>query len=133
MNRNHCSIIVDMAYNEKSKENLKSFEPGESGNPSGRKKGSLNLKTILNKFLEIDSGEKHPETGESMNVYEQSVLAQIKKMKKGDLNSFKEIVDRKEGRAIQTSLIAGGGDEFEGLTIEEKKKKLDELLKKANE
>lgn len=122
-----------MAYNPKSKENLQKFKKGVITNPKGRIKGSLNLKTILNKFLEIDSGEKHPETGESMNVYELSILKQIGKMKEGDLNSFKEIVDRKEGRAIQTSLIAGGGDEFEGLTIEEKQKKLDELLNKTNE
>lgn len=36
-------------------DNLKPWQPGQSGNPSGRPKGSKNLKTIIRRVLEDES------------------------------------------------------------------------------
>ena len=48
-----------MAKSEKSIENLKpAWKKGESGNPNGRPKGSLNRSTIAKKWLEVFSQEE---------------------------------------------------------------------------
>jgi hypothetical protein len=40
--------------NKKSHSNLKPWQPGQSGNPAGRKVGSRNVSTIIRELLEED-------------------------------------------------------------------------------
>ena len=44
-------------------DNLNRFKKGESGNPSGRPKGSLNRKTIAREYLAFLQEEVNPLTG----------------------------------------------------------------------
>lgn len=79
-------------------ENLTPFQPGESGNPSGRPRGAKNLSTILKELLEtdveIDGGEKHP--------YKNAIVTKLlQKAAKGDIKAIQEIFDRTEGKAKQ--------------------------------
>lgn len=101
-----------MVYNEKTKkmaneENLKKFKKGESGNPNGRPVGSLNSKTILQKYLNLITKAENPITNEmeSLTVAEQIHLKQVAKAIEGDLYSYKEIIDRLEGKTINVQEI----------------------------
>ena len=67
---------------------------------NGRIKGVKNTKTILNDFLSCEMLQTNPFTKkeEKMIVKELINLVQIKKAIEGDLNSYKEITDRTEGK-----------------------------------
>jgi hypothetical protein len=84
-------------------DNLKKFSSTYQPKKNGRPKGSLNSKTILNKFLALEQQVKNPITGEfeKMSVYELMSLSIIAKARKGDLQAYKEILDRLEGKAQQ--------------------------------
>lgn len=97
------------------------FKKGQSGNPKGKKKGTQSIKTILERYLAIDSGKIHPKTGEPMNYYEAMAAEQLKKAMEGELPSFKEIADRFEGQSIQNINLSD-------LTEDEIDSKLSELL-----
>lgn len=85
-------------------ENLTSWKPGQSGNPTGKIKGTRNFATIFNEILEAHSNQTDSE-GIKLTNRQVMALKQVDKAKEGDLNSLKEIIDRTEGRAVQTSLI----------------------------
>jgi len=76
------------------------FKPGKSGNPKGRPEGIPNARTRYRRFLDLTEKIKNPVSGieEIMTVMEALDLMQIAKARKGELASYKEIVDRMEGR-----------------------------------
>jgi len=75
------------------------FQKGQSGNPNGRPKGRLNLKTILEKYLEAEVTHTTVE-GEAINIpaIDAMVLKQIAKAREGDTPAFRELMDRLEGK-----------------------------------
>ena len=83
------------------------WKKGESGNPNGRPVGSQNSKTILQKFLNLKMTAENPITKEleALTVAEQIHLMQIAKAIDGDLYSYKEIIDRLEGKTISVQEI----------------------------
>ena len=83
------------------------FKKGQSGNPNGRPKGSLNSKTILQKFLDLKTDSENPITNEieNLTVAEQIHLKQIANALSGDLYSYKEIIDRLEGKTVAVQEI----------------------------
>lgn len=80
------------------------FKPGQSGNPKGKKPGTLSSKTILKRFMGIEQTIQNPITGtdEKLTVAEILYIQQLAKARKGDLAAFKEIMDRWEGKAQQS-------------------------------
>ena len=90
------------------------FKPGQSGNPAGRPKGLPNTKTRLIRLLSLVEKIKNPVTGvvEGFTILEQLDLRQIERARKGDLKSYKEIIDRLEGRAAQTVDLTSQGREL---------------------
>lgn len=111
-------------------DNLKSWLPGQSGNPAGKPKGTPTRKTILKRFLNCGSGEKDA-TGKEMTVYEVMILKQIRKaLTDDDLASFKTLTELFEGKAMDNKKISLG-DELAGLSKEEKEARLQKLLKKG--
>ena len=88
-------------------DNLVHFKKGESGNPNGRPKGVPNSKTRLLRLLELVQTKTNPITGEKeeFSVAEQLDLVILQKAFKGDLNAYKELMDRLEGKAKQTTDI----------------------------
>ena len=97
---------------------------GEVRNPNGRPVGSKNTKTILERFLNLEMKQKNPFTQEieQMTVLELMNLKQIANALEGDLQAFKEIIDRHEGKVVakaeQTNINIDAGK----LTDEEIKK-----------
>ena len=82
-------------------ENLTPWKKGQSGNPNGKKKGCLSAKTILQRYLAIESGSKHPLTGHKMNCYEHIIVKIMEQAMKGNLKAAKELIDRLEGKPNQ--------------------------------
>lgn len=116
-------------------ENLKPpWKPGQSGNPKGKKKGTLAAKTILREFLAVESGSKHPKTGQKLNCYQHALLACIKKAMNGDLSSLKEIIDRLEGKPNQkVDITERKPDELETLSERELREKSLDIINKLKE
>ena len=86
-----------------NEQNLKSFKKGQSGNPNGRPKGSLNRSTIAKKWLEVLSQEEL-EDGEVkwLSNEEAMTLSFIKKARNGDVNAYKALMDSAYGTAKDT-------------------------------
>jgi len=86
---------------------------------NGRPKGSLSAKTILNKFLSLEQEYENPVTGvfENMSVYEMMSLSIIAKAKDGDLQAYKEILDRLEGKAQQNIDHTTGGESLNQIKL----------------
>lgn len=87
---------------------------GEIRNPNGRPIGSKNTKTILERFLNLEMKQKNPFTQEmeEMTVLELMNLKQIANALEGDLQAFKEIIDRHEGKIKQQTDITTNGKEI---------------------
>ena len=79
------------------------FKPGESGNPSGKKKGCKNIETILRELMQVKMSEENPLTGKMETVSAGTLMyAQLmaKAAKEGDLAAIDKIMDRLEGKAV---------------------------------
>lgn len=70
----------------------------------GRPKGSLSAKTVIRRWLEAIDQVENPLTGamESMSQLDIITLKQIEKARRGDTNAFRELLDRTEGKALQS-------------------------------
>lgn len=79
------------------------FKPGQSGNPNGRPKGIPNAKTRYRRLLELTQKKTNPVTGEieEFTVAEQMDMKIFDKALKGDLQAYREIMDRLEGKPSQ--------------------------------
>lgn len=86
-----------------NEENLKSYKPGQSGNPKGRPKGSKNRSTIARQWLEVNQKLKNPITGqdETMSQEDLMTLALIKKAREGDVSAYKALMDSGYGAPVQ--------------------------------
>lgn len=118
-----------MAKENSGHSNLQPPVKGEVRNPNGRPIGSKNTRTILERFLNLEMKQKNPFTQEmeQMTVLEIMNLKQIANALEGDLASFREIIDRHEGKVIakaeQTNINIDAGK----LTDEEIKRINDNL------
>lgn len=92
-----------MPNNPRAVDNLIPIKKGEVRNPKGWKKGIPHTKTRLKRLLEITQNLENPITGEieGFTVLEQMDLQQVMKARKGNLASYKEILDRIEGGTKQ--------------------------------
>lgn len=79
------------------------FQKGQSGNPKGKPKGTLDLKSRIEKILLETSETVDPVTGKVKKTKEQNVDAMIRGVLKraassGDSKSFNAIVERVDGK-----------------------------------
>ena len=86
-----------MPYNPKSKENLNPPVKGEIRNPNGRPKGAKTFSSVFKKYLEVDTGKEHPETGDKMSYMDMSILAVLRKATKGDIAAVKLAIEKVDG------------------------------------
>jgi len=87
---------------EKRLANLIPFKEGESGNPSGRPKGSKNLSTILKEMLEAEIDVVVDGKKEKKAFKDVIIRKLIQKANNGDLRAIREIFDRVEGKPKET-------------------------------
>lgn len=117
-----------MPYNEKSKANLKPWQPGQEKNPkSGKKKGSQNVTTFLKKYLDkkaiksIQDLKFVVELSEGKKITNAEAIA-LKLLHKalfeGDIRAIENIQDRIEGKPGQFIDITTDGEQITGFTFE---------------
>lgn len=79
------------------------FQKGQSGNPSGRPKGSKSRSAIVKYWLEATQKYSNPITNklELLELADIITLAQIEKAKEGDTSAYKELMDSAYGKVDQ--------------------------------
>ena len=72
------------------------FKPGQSGNPGGRKKGSRNMKSVLEDILleEIEMTENGRKR--TVSMLEALIKRAVQEGLRGDLRAIKDLLDRYE-------------------------------------
>lgn len=94
--------MVTKGYNEKSKANLKMFQPGQTGNPGGKAKGTMSITAMLRKLIEgnpvkvMEKWKKEGATGAQLVA-----IAMFQKMNKGEGTMIAQGLERLEGRVPQ--------------------------------
>ena len=84
--------------------NLKSWKPGQSGNPAGRKPGSKNVSTIVRELLEQDADTNFLQStnvagltnGKTTTYTQAIVLAMIKRATEGNVQAAKWLTAQHE-------------------------------------
>lgn len=100
-------------------ENLKSWKPGQSGNPSGKPVGIKDSKTILRELLsrdiEIEDIDGVPKRMSGLNaIY---VKQYVKAVKEGDKDAANLILERLEGKVPNRNFVSGDPENPHGVTI----------------
>lgn len=72
------------------------FRPGQSGNPGGRKKGSLNLKTMLIAVMESEIELTENGRKRKAPVLEAILLRQAQEAMRGDIRATDSLLNRYE-------------------------------------
>ena len=88
-----------------SKEDLIPYKKGQSGNPSGRPKGSKNRSTIVKEILSLLVKGENPMTGEQewlSNEYRMTASVLLKAIEKGDVNAYNSLMDSAYGKNKDT-------------------------------
>ena len=75
------------------------FKPGQSGNPGGRKKGSVNLKTIMTAVLESEIELTENGRKRKVPLLEAIILRQAQDTLRGQLRAIDSLLDRYERHA----------------------------------
>lgn len=102
-------------------ENLIPFAKGGDDriNKNGRPKGTVNIKTLVQKILAVEVDEINPLTGlvERMTVAEALIMKQVVKANKGDTKSFEVLKDHIEAKPKQGLDITSAGEIIDGKEI----------------
>jgi hypothetical protein len=75
------------------------FKPGQSGNPGGRKKGGLNLKTIMKAVLESEIELTENGRRRRVPLIEAIILRQAQEALRGQPRAIDSLLDRYERHA----------------------------------
>jgi len=97
------------------------FIKGQSGNPSGRPKGSKNRATIARFWLDVEQNLKNPLTNsdELLTQEDLMTLAQIKKAREGDTSAYRALMDSTYGAPVQQVEQTQTNYDFSSLTADE--------------
>jgi len=104
-----------------NEDNLKPFPKGVSGNPKGKKKGTKNTSTIIKDILNTKIDMKDPINGEKTKkeIRYAMIMKQVQRALGGNLNAYKELIDRIDGKPTQS--IKQETTHYEGISDEEMK------------
>lgn len=72
------------------------FRPGQSGNPGGRKKGSLNVKTVMQAVMQSEIDVAENGRCRKVPVLQAIVLRQVQAALQGQLRAIDSLLDRYE-------------------------------------
>ena len=104
---------------------LKPAKKGEVRNPKGKAKGIQNASTIARRWAETEQMTKNPLTGadERLTQADLMTLELIENAKAGNLNAYREIMDRAYGKVADSSKVTidasvqdNTDDELKGMT-----------------
>lgn len=116
----------------KSNANLKPFQPGQSGNPSGRPEGARNRSTVLKELLRTICEFTNPLTlrKETADLETQIMAALAAKARRGDIAAIKEIQDTLYGKVTDKQELSGDLN-VNMLSLDEFKKRAEERRKQV--
>jgi hypothetical protein len=79
------------------------FQPGQSGNPEGRKPGSKNFTTLVREALKQVGEMKHPDTGQPIHIpYEEMLVKRVlQKALNGDQRMIELVWNYLDGKPMQ--------------------------------
>lgn len=113
-------------------DNLKPFEPGQSGNPKGRPVGSRNRSTVLRELFTVAIELRMPDGSTRTGTLEDAMgMGLIQKAMKGSPQAFREAMDSVYGKQVERiDHTTGGkplatGADVSNLSAEDKKKLLE--------
>ena len=72
------------------------FKPGQSGNPGGRKRGTPNMKTVLEEVLLAEIEMRENGRTRTVSLLEALLKRSVQEGLKGDLRAIKDLLDRYE-------------------------------------
>ena len=83
-----------------NEQNLIPFKKGQSGNPTGKAKGTKNRLTLFREKMELMRKSFNSLTGETeeMEIQEEMVIRQIEKALEGDTAAFNVCIDSLHGK-----------------------------------
>lgn len=95
------------------------FKPGQSGNPKGYPKGKPNAKTVIAYWLGQTEEIDNPLTGqrETITQLDAITLRLLQEARKGNVAAFRELVDRTEGKPVQSTKLLDHNDKALEVTI----------------
>lgn len=101
------------------KKYLKPFTSENQPKNNGRPKGSKNRSTIARKWLEVNTTDSNPLTGQDETLSQEDLmtLALIKKAREGDTNAYKALMDSGYG-APQVDITTDGQPMVNNLSVE---------------
>lgn len=117
-----------MNVSDNSKKNLKPWTKGQSGNPAGKKAGTKNISTYLNKYLNAKTIDqirdlefiKQMTKGKNIPNAEAIALRLLyAALVEGDLKAIQMIQDRSEGKTGQFIDMSSDGEEITGFEFEQ--------------
>ncbi len=119
-----------------NEQNLIPFKKGQSGNPKGRPKGAKSMTTRLKRILNRKIKYQNPitEVEEEDKIINHLVDVLISKALSGEDKALLEILNRIDGKVkeeIEVNKNLVDLDEYSLEELQEKRKQLEEGLKKA--
>ena len=82
------------------------WQPGESGNPNGRPRKGFAMTDIMRQMLD-----------ENGNISKAIMSKLLQMAASGDMAAIREVLDRLEGKPLQSTDITSLGDKIEGRVI----------------
>lgn len=80
------------------------FAPGTSGNPAGRPKGSVNFSTLFDRVARKIAADNKITEEEAVEFL---ITMAFKEAKRGNFNFYKDLMDRKFGKPVESIHVAG--------------------------
>lgn len=92
------------------------FPKGKSGNPKGYPKGQPNLSTVIKFWLNQTEEMAAPwlPGGKTLKVkfLDSMTVALVNKARKGDVAAYRELMDRVEGKPVQSTKLLNAKDQL---------------------
>ncbi len=90
----------------------KGWKKGESGNPAGYPKGQPNAKTVIKYWLSAEEDLVNPITNEFQTLTQLDIatLGVIKSARAGNVQAYNSLLDRIEGKPVQSTKLLGPED-----------------------
>lgn len=120
----------------KGQENLIPATKGEIRNPNGKKKGTLSFTTLLKRLLKQKVDIKDQNGNVILKATKKRVilLKWMEKAMQGDVRAIEGVIDRVEGKAMQSVAISGSSKILTETTLSpEQEKSLAESITRAFE
>ncbi len=112
------------------------FKKGQSGNPNGRPKGTLNIATVLSRTLREEVVINENGNRKTVTKLEAAVKQLVNKAASGDLKAFQQLnglVQAAEEKALEAATPSAALDEIDNKVMQGILKRYENSLKGAND